>query len=109
LRLRLAEIFRGRTRDAWCELMEGSDVCFAPVLTLDEAMAHPHNRARGTFVEVAGVAQPAPAPRFSRTVPATPTLPEAAAADPTGVLSSWGFAPHEVAALRAEGAFGADR
>ncbi|MEZ2295005.1 CaiB/BaiF CoA transferase family protein [Variovorax sp. RCC_210] len=108
-RLRLAEIFRGRTRDAWCELMEGSDVCFAPVLTLDEAMAHPHNRARGTFVEVAGVAQPAPAPRFSRTVPATPTLPEAAAADPTGVLSNWGFAPHEVAALRAEGAFGAER
>ena len=107
-RERLAAIFRGKTRDEWCALMEGSDACFAPVLTLDEAVAHPHNRARGTFVEVGGIAQPAPAPRFSRTVPDTPTLPEPAG-EPASVLSSWGFSAQEVAALRAEGAFGAQR
>ena len=59
--------------------MEGSDVCFAPVLTLPEAAAHPHNRARGVFIEVDGVVQPAPAPRFSRTKPDAPRLPERAA------------------------------
>ena len=63
-RAHLVDLFRTKTRDEWCALMEGSDVCFAPVLTLGEAMAHPHNRARGTFVEVDGVTQPAPAPRF---------------------------------------------
>ena len=105
LRERLAGIFRGKTRDEWCALLEGSDVCFAPVLTLDEAVAHPHNRARATFVEVAGVAQPAPAPRFSRTVPAVPTPPEAAG-DPATVLADWGFAAQEVAILSREGAFG---
>jgi alpha-methylacyl-CoA racemase len=87
--------------------MEGSDVCFAPVLTLDEAIAHPHNRARGAFVEVEGVTQPAPAPRFSRTAPEKPRLPTPAGKDDAGTLASWGFAAAEVAALRAEGAFGA--
>jgi alpha-methylacyl-CoA racemase len=105
-REKLAGVFRGKTRAEWCALLEGSDVCFAPVLTLDEAVAHPHNRARGTFVEVGGVVQPAPAPRFSRTVPATPTLPEAAAEDPSQALAAWGIGAREVAALRAEGAFG---
>jgi alpha-methylacyl-CoA racemase len=69
-------------------------------------MDHPHNRARGTFVEVDGVVQPAPAPRFSRTVPDAPTLPRAAGNDQAEVLSSWGFGPDEVAALKSEGAFG---
>ena len=87
--------------------MEGSDVCFAPVLTLGEAIAHPHNRARGTFVEVDGVAQPSPAPRFSRTVPDAPRLPVPAGTDDTGSLARWGFTAAEVSALRAEGAFGA--
>jgi alpha-methylacyl-CoA racemase len=86
--------------------MEGSDVCFAPVLTLAEAAAHQHNRARGTFIDVDGVTQPAPAPRFSRTVPATPRLPTPPAADATDALSTWGFRPDEVATLRGEGAFG---
>ena len=63
----LTEIFVSRTRDEWCGIMEGTDVCFAPVLTMQEAAEHPHNVARGTFVENAGVTQPAPAPRFSRT------------------------------------------
>ena len=64
LKVRLAAIFAERTRDEWCEIMEGTDVCFAPVLTMDEAPAHPHNIERGTFIELNGVVQPAPAPRF---------------------------------------------
>jgi len=63
---RLTGIFKTKTRDQWCALMEGSDVCFAPVLSMAEAAAHPHNVARGTFVEIDGVTQPAPAPRFLR-------------------------------------------
>lgn len=106
-RERLAAVFREKTRAEWCAIMEGSDVCFAPVLTLAEAVAHPHNRARGTFVEVGGVMQPAPAPRFSRTVPEAPKLPSVASGDPEAILSSWGFESGEVAALKAEGAFGA--
>ena len=70
LKLRLADIFRTRTRAEWCALLEGSDACFAPVLDWDEAPEHPHNRARDTFVCLDGVTQPAAAPRFSRT-PAT--------------------------------------
>jgi len=64
---RLEEIFLTKTRDQWCDLLEGSDVCFAPVLSLGEAPKHPHNLARGTFIEAAGITQPAPAPRFSGT------------------------------------------
>jgi alpha-methylacyl-CoA racemase len=105
-RLRLAGVFGGKTRAEWCEIMEGSDVCFAPVLTLAEAIVHPHNRARATFVEVDGVAQPAPAPRFSRTTPDRPTLPKSVSADNTEVLAAWGFDAQEVKSLRAEGAFG---
>jgi len=64
---RLTEIFRTKTRDAWCASMEASDICFAPVLAWDEVADHPHNKARGTFIEVDGVMQPAPAPRYSAT------------------------------------------
>ncbi|MGH8324487.1 MAG: CaiB/BaiF CoA transferase family protein, partial [Steroidobacteraceae bacterium] len=64
---RVTALFRTRTRDEWCKIMEGSDICFAPVLSMDEAPHHPHNRHRGTFVESGGVLQPGPAPRFSRT------------------------------------------
>ena len=74
---KLATRFKTKTREEWCRLLEGSDACFAPVLSLAEAPAHPHNVARGTFVEVDGIVQPAPAPRFSRTpVAARPTPPE---------------------------------
>ncbi len=69
LKERLREVFRGKTRDEWCAIMEATDVCFAPVLTMSEAAAHPHNAERRTFVEANGHMQPAPAPRFSRTVP----------------------------------------
>ena len=67
LREEMAAIFRGRTRDAWAALLQDTDCCVAPVLSLGEAARHPHNSVRGTFVDVAGVSQPAPAPRFSRT------------------------------------------
>jgi alpha-methylacyl-CoA racemase len=73
---RLEAIFRTRTRDEWCAIMENTDICFAPVLSLAEAPRHPHNVARGAFVEAGGVIQPAPAPRFSAT-PAPPVrMPE---------------------------------
>ncbi|MDD3785171.1 MAG: CaiB/BaiF CoA-transferase family protein [Hydrogenophaga sp.] len=74
LKQKLAEVFLQKTRDQWCTLLEGSDACFAPVLSLDEAPDHPHNRARGTFAQVDGITQPAPAPRFSVT-PAAPCRP----------------------------------
>lgn len=73
-----ADAFKRRTRQEWCALLEGTDVCFAPVLSFAEAPEHPHLKARGTFVEIDGIQQPAPAPRFSRTVPAMPTAPEPA-------------------------------
>ncbi len=74
LKQRLEAIFLTRTRDEWCALMEDSDICFAPVLSLAEAPGHPHNVARGTFVEAGGVIQPAPAPRFSETPAPTPRM-----------------------------------
>ncbi|WP_234193641.1 CaiB/BaiF CoA transferase family protein [Pseudacidovorax sp. NFM-22] len=88
LKLRLADVFRTRTRDEWCALLEGTDACFAPVLDWDEAPQHAHNRARGTFTEVDGVVQPAPAPRFSRSTPTEPAAPQAASLDE--VLAAWG-------------------
>jgi alpha-methylacyl-CoA racemase len=105
LRARLAARFRTRTRDEWCALLEGTDACVAPVLSLAEAPAHPHNRARATFVEVGGVPQPAPAPRFSRTPCATP-IPPTGPGDPTATLAAWGVPPERVAHLRAGGALG---
>jgi alpha-methylacyl-CoA racemase len=100
LRERLASVFRTRTRDEWCAIMEGSDVCFAPVLTMGEAPAHPHNVARRTFVEVAGRTQPAPAPRFGRTPGAIRRPPPHAGQHTDEALADWGFAPGEIRALR---------
>jgi alpha-methylacyl-CoA racemase len=103
LRDRLAAVFRTRTRDDWCQLLEGTDACVAPVLSLLEAPAHPHHQARHTFIEVAGVTQPAPAPRFSRTPCAHPdpaTLDE----DPDQTLTAWGLPSGRVAHLRSSGA-----
>ena len=80
LRQKLVDVFRTKTRDEWCRIMEGTDVCFAPVLTIAEAPLHPHMAARQTFVKRHGVTQPAPAPRFSRT-PSTVREPESAAID----------------------------
>ena len=78
---RLAAIFRTKTRDEWCALMETTDICFAPVLGFDEVAAHPHNAARDTFLSVGGVMQPAPAPRYSRTPTAQPSPPAAPGSD----------------------------
>jgi crotonobetainyl-CoA:carnitine CoA-transferase CaiB-like acyl-CoA transferase len=103
LRQALAARFRTRTRAQWTEILEGSDVCFAPVLDLEEAYTHPHLKARGTFIEVAGLIQPAPAPRFSRTVPATPEPPaELSAANSAAALRGW-VSENETAALLAAG------
>jgi alpha-methylacyl-CoA racemase len=104
LRERLAALFRTRTREEWCELLAGTDACVAPVLGLREAPAHPHNQARGTFVEVGGVTQPAPAPRFSRT-PCDPPAPAARPGEHTDqALADWGLPPDEIARLRATAA-----
>ena len=103
-RERFAAVFRTRTRDEWCALLEGTDSCFAPVLTMEEAARHPHMAARGTYVEVDGVVQPAPAPRFSGTVPDVPTPPQAPA-DAETALEGW-LAPEDVAGLRASGVLG---
>lgn len=92
LQSKFEQVFKTRTRDEWCELMEGTDICFAPVLDLREAPHHPHNKARNTYVEVGGQLHPAPAPRFSRTradVPSQPCLP---GADTEEVLRDWGIA-----------------
>ncbi|AQV98347.1 CoA transferase [Cupriavidus necator] len=95
--------FKTRTRAQWTELLEGSDACFGPVLDLEEAYGHPHLRARGTFVEVAGVMQPAPAPRFSRTGASVPQPPAAATPEnAAAALAEW-FPEEELAALAAAG------
>jgi len=100
LRARLAAVFKNKTRDQWQVLMEGTDVCFAPVLDLDEAPQHPHNRARETFVEMDGAVQPAPAPRFSR----TPASIQSGLTEPGSatdlILAEAGFAVEEIAELR---------
>jgi alpha-methylacyl-CoA racemase len=104
LRDRLAAAFRTRTRAEWAEVFEGSDACVMPVLRPSEATVHPHNQDRGTFVAVGDVPQPAPAPRFSRTPPATPEPAPRPGAHTHEVLASSGFDPEEIASLRASGA-----
>ncbi|MES2999540.1 MAG: CaiB/BaiF CoA-transferase family protein [Pseudomonadota bacterium] len=104
MREKFAAAFKTKTRDEWCALADGAEVCFAPVLSMAEAPAHPHLRARGTFVEVDGVVQPAPAPRFSRTQGAIQRPPALAGEHTDEVLGDWGFAKGELAALHAAGA-----
>jgi alpha-methylacyl-CoA racemase len=99
MKSRLAALIRTRTREEWCRLLEGTDGCFAPVLEAGEAPHHRHNRERGLFVEVAGVVQPAPAPRFGRSVPGPPTPPAAAGEHTESALVSWGFQADEVTRL----------
>lgn len=103
-RAELARIFKTRTRDAWCALLEGSDACFAPVLSLTEAPQHPHNVARGSFVELDGMLHPAPAPRFSRTPAQLRHGPRPVGADSGAVLADWGFSAGQIDDLLRSGA-----
>ena len=99
----LTEVFKTRTRDEWCAIMEGSDVCFAPVLSILEAPDHPHNRHRGTFVEVDGVTQPAPSPRFSRTSAEISHAARIPGEDTREVLAGLGLDDAEIDTLEAAG------
>jgi alpha-methylacyl-CoA racemase len=101
---RLAAVFKTRTRAEWCVLLEGSDACVTPVLGMGEAPEDAHNQARGTFTSVAGVVQPAPAPRFSRTPGTIGRPPPHAGQHTDEVLGDWGFARSDIDALRAGGA-----
>ncbi len=106
LRARFAEVFATRTRDQWAEVFAGSDGCVAPVLSAAEAPGHPHNAARGTFADIGGVVQPAPAPRFGRSAADSPAAPPKPGADTDAVLSGLGCTPSEISALRAGGTIG---
>ena len=97
---KVAAAFKTKTRAEWNEIMEGTDVCYAPVLSMSEAYEHPHNVARKTFVEIAGVPQPAPAPRFSRTAPEISRPPSHPGQHTDEVLSDWGFSPTDLTHLR---------
>ncbi len=104
LRDRFTEVFKNKTRDEWCEIMEGSDVCFAPVLSPSEVAKHPHNKLRGTFVEVGGVVQPGPAPRFSRTKAQIQRPPAKPGEHTEEALKDWGFSAADLTALKTAGA-----
>jgi alpha-methylacyl-CoA racemase len=99
----LAEKFAQRSRQEWCDLFEGSDACFAPVLSAQEAPNHPHNKVRQTFVEIDGVMQPAPGPRFSRTVPPPPRSSQQCTGDTGQLLAAWNIDSGRIAALRQAG------
>lgn len=103
VRDRLAGVFRTRTRDEWAELAAGTDACLTAVLTPEEAAEHPHNVARGTFIELDGARQPAPAPKFDRTPPDTPAPPHEPRSDTTEVLTALGYTSDDIARMRANG------
>ncbi|MDQ2733407.1 MAG: CoA transferase [Pseudomonadota bacterium] len=104
LKAKMAAIFRSRSRDEWCALLEGSDACFAPVLSMSEAPQHPHNRARATFVKAGDVTQPAPAPRFDRTPSELPPPAPVVGRDSSALLRELGGTEAEIAALIESGA-----
>ncbi len=101
---RLAAIFKAKTRAEWVAIMQDTDICFAPVLRMSEAIRHEHNRHRGSFVEVDGIMQPGPAPRFSATPSQVQRPPSRIGADTDAILKDWGFSGDEVAALHRSGA-----
>ena len=104
LKRKLAEVFKTKTQSQWNEIMEGTDVCYAPVLRMSEAAQHPHNVARNTFIEVAGVTQPAPAPRYSRSATDLPTAPAHAGQHTRAVLGDWGVDAVRIDTLISSGA-----
>ena len=105
LKEQLTQLFKQKSRDEWCEILEGTDACFAPVLDYMEAPKHPHNIARKTFINVGDIVQPAPAPKFSRSVCPTPSAPPAEGQDTRSVLSDWGVPQTELDALERDGGF----
>ena len=104
LRQKLEKLFATKTQAQWCELLEGTDVCFAPVLNLAEAPQHPHNKARASFVDFEGVTQPAPAPRFSRSQSGIQSAAAIAGEHSEEILRDWGFDDHTIAELARENA-----
>ena len=106
LKERFTAVFATKTRAEWEKIFEGSDACFAPVLSMGEAASHPHNVARQSFVAPGGIVQPAPAPRFSRTPPELGSPPSELGADTDAALSAWGFSGEEIAQLRAKSVVG---
>jgi alpha-methylacyl-CoA racemase len=104
LKRKLAKVFKTKTQSQWNEIMEGTDVCYAPVLRMSEAAQHPHNVARNTFIEVAGVTQPAPAPRYSRSATDLPTAPAHAGQHTRAVLGDWGVDAVRIDTLISSGA-----
>ena len=100
MKSKIGDAIKGKTRSEWEELMEGTDVCFAPVLSMDEAYEHPHNKQRNTFIEIAGVMQPAPAPRFSRTPASVSSPPPHAGQHTEEVLAGLGLTKDEILMLR---------
>ena len=104
----LAEVFKTKTRDEWCAIMEGTDVCFAPVLSIFEAPDHPHNKARNSFVEIDGVMQPAPAPRFSRSEVGVQHGARQPGEDTVAVLEAHGFTADEISDLQSAGVISAE-
>ncbi len=106
LRAALAAAFGGRTQAEWAAVFDGSDACVAPVNSMADAPDHPHNAARGTFVDVGGLVQPAPAPRFSRTPAGPPGPPVAPGASTGEVLAGLGFSDEQISSLRERGAVG---
>lgn len=104
LEQKFEEIFRTRTRAEWTTILEGTDTCFAPVLTMDEAKQHPHVLARKTLCDVSGMTQPSPAPRFAQTPAATPTLGSQPGQHTKEILTKLGYSPSEVEMLLATGA-----
>jgi len=104
LRNKLAAVIKQKSRDAWCAALGGTDACVAPVLSMSEAPHHPHNRARGTFIDVAGVSQAAPVPRFSRSRPPVPQAPSPAGSDTRDVLRAAGFSESQIQSLFERGA-----
>jgi len=100
---KLTAIFKTKTRDAWCEIMEGTDVCFAPVLSMTEAPHHPHNAARETFVDVGGTLQPAPAPRFSVTTTQPPKLAPQAGGNTVEILKELGHDDTQIEQILSNG------
>jgi alpha-methylacyl-CoA racemase len=106
LKMKLEALFRTKSRDDWSALLEATDACYAPVLSMAEAPAHPHNKERNVFIDVDGLTQPAPAPRYSGTPNATPTMAGQPGADGASILAGLGYDAGAVAALRAAGAVG---